>query len=276
MNSDDLLSSAQAWWRTEIIDIAPGRIRVRGYPIEQLIGQLDFVSMVWLMLRGELPTPVQAGLLQAALVASVDHGPQAPSIAIARMAATCGVGVNNAMASGINSLGDVHGGAGQQCLEVYQSVVEAANGDFEGEAAREAVADALREHRHLPGFGHRFHPVDPRAEPLLRLVEEAVQADEADGRYLAAARTVARALNELKGKPIPMNIDGATAVIFGALGFTSTLARGLFILSRSVGILAHATEQMTQGGRIKGPMPTTIPYTYAGAPRRDFDPDKST
>src|SRR5690606_23472735 len=99
-----LLDSATAWWRTEIIDIAPGRIQVRGYPIEQLIGQLDFVSMIWLMLRGELPTPVQGGLLQAALVASVDHGPQAPSIAIARMAATCGVGVNNAMASGINSL----------------------------------------------------------------------------------------------------------------------------------------------------------------------------
>lgn len=271
MNADELLARAQAWWRTEIIHIQPGQIEVRGYPIEQLIGQIDFVSMIWLMLRGELPSPGQSALLQAALVASVDHGPQAPSISIARMSATCGVGVNNAMASGINSLGDVHGGAGQQCLEVYQQVVDAAQGDYHGAAAHEAVAQALRRHKQLPGFGHRFHPVDPRAEPLLQRVEALVQAGEASGQYLAAARTVTRVLQQLKGKPIPMNIDGATAVIFGELGFGPTLARGLFILSRSVGILAHATEQMAQGGRIKGPMPTSIPYTYAGVPRRDLN-----
>lgn len=272
MNDETLLANAKAWWRTEIINIQPGQIVVRGYLIEQLIGQVDFVSMIWLMLRGELPTPAQAGLLQAALVASVDHGLQAPSISIARMASTCGVGVNNAMASAINSLGDVHGGAGQQCLEVYQHVIEAAQGDFGSAAACEAVARALREHNHLPGFGHRFHPVDPRAEPLLQMVEASVVAGEAGGQYLAAARTVLQVLRDLKGKPIPMNIDGATAVIFGELGFTPLLARGLFILSRSVGILAHATEQMAQGGRIKGPMPTSIPYTYAGVARREMSP----
>ena len=67
MNDETLLANAKAWWRTEIINIQPGQIVVRGYPIEQLIGQVDFVSMIWLMLRGELPTPAQAGLLQAAL-----------------------------------------------------------------------------------------------------------------------------------------------------------------------------------------------------------------
>ena len=66
MNDETLLANAKAWWRTEIINIQPGQIVVRGYPIEQLIGQVDFVSMIWLMLRGELPTPAQAGLLQAA------------------------------------------------------------------------------------------------------------------------------------------------------------------------------------------------------------------
>jgi citrate synthase len=271
MDSDKLLDAAKAWWRTEIIDIAPGQIDIRGYPVQQLIGQVDFVSMIWLMLRGELPTPVQSRLLEATLVASVDHGPQAPSISIARMASTCGVGINNAMASGINSLGDVHGGAGQQCLEVYDAVITAAAGDLNGPAAREAVALEITRRKHLPGFGHRFHPVDPRSEPLLQLVEQAVAGGDVPGRHLAAARTVASVLTQVKGKPIPMNIDGATAVIYGELGFNATLARGLFILSRSVGILAHAAEQMAQGGRIKGPMPTSIPYTYAGKARRHLE-----
>ena len=46
------------------------------------------------------------------------------------------------------------------------------------------------------------------------------------------------------------------------------LGRGLFVLSRSVGILAHAWEQSQQGGRIKGPMPPAIPYRYTGPPTR--------
>ena len=65
-----------------------------------------------------------------------------------------------------------------------------------------------------------------------------------------------------------MNIDGITAVIFCELGFEPELGRGLFVLSRSVGILAHAWEQKQQGGRIKGPMPPAIAYRYTGPATR--------
>ena len=82
---------------------------------EDLIGNVTLPQMIWLMVRGDLPTKEQAALFEAALVAGVDHGPQAPSIAAARMAATCGVGLNNAMATAINMLGDVHGGATRRC-----------------------------------------------------------------------------------------------------------------------------------------------------------------
>ena len=71
-----------------------------------------------------------------------------------------------------------------------------------------------------------------------------------------------------KVKRIPMNIDGATAVIYAELGFPAPLARGLFCLSRSVGILAHAWEQSQQGGRNKGPIPRQYIWTYDGPPKR--------
>jgi len=263
------LEDATAWWRTEIIDIAPGSIRVRGYPIQDLIGRIGFPDMIWLMLRGDLPTPAQGALLGAVLVAAVDHGPQAPSIAIARMAMTCGVGVNNAMASGINALGDVHGGAGQQCMALYAAIGrEVGAGRSASEAALAEVAARLARKEHVPGFGHRFHPVDPRAGRLLDLVEQAAQGGHVAGSCVAIGRGVEAALVALKGKRVPMNIDGATAVVLAELGFSPEEARGLFILSRSVGILAHASEQKQQGGRIKGPMPPAIPYSYTGpAPR---------
>src|SRR5215813_14279615 len=115
-------TTPQDWWSTAIIDMKPGMIRYRGYAIEDLIGRISFAEMVYLMTRGELPDPAAAKLLEAALVAAVDHGPQAPSIAVARMAMTCGVAVNNAMASAINILGDVHGGAVEQCVAFYNAI----------------------------------------------------------------------------------------------------------------------------------------------------------
>src|SRR5919197_264019 len=128
------------WWSTSIIDMKPGMIRYLGYAVEELIGRIGFAEMVYLLTRGELPDPAAAKLLEAALVAAVDHGPQAPSIAAARMAITCGVGINNAMASAINMLGDVHGGAGEQCVILYNAIA-ARLGD--GPRSEQRLAEAV-------------------------------------------------------------------------------------------------------------------------------------
>ena len=260
------------WWRTSIIEMRPGVIRYRGYAIEDLIRQrVGLVPMIWLMTRGELPTDAQAALLEAALMSAVDHGPQAPSIAIARMAATCGVGLNGAMASAVNVLGDVHGGAGEQALQLYQQAAQRLDGGVALDAAvRDALAEQVARHgKIVPGFGHRFHPVDPRSAPLLERVDEAVAAGAVDGRFARIACAIEAQLRAATGKAITLNIDGATAVIYGELGFAPPLARGLFCLSRSVGILAHAWEQTQQGGRIKGPLPRQWTPGYDGPAARE-------
>ena len=275
--SNDAEQLTKDWWRTEIIDMAPGVIRYRGYPIEELIGRVSFAQMIWLMVRGELPTPKQGDLLDAALMAAVDHGPQAPSIAIARMATTCGVGLNNAMASAVNVLGDVHGGAGEQAVEFYQAIGERVDQGESIEAAANGTLDAFfaAGNKFVPGFGHRFHPIDPRSGRLLELVDQAAEDGVVSGRYAAIARALDAAIERLKGRRITMNIDGATAVIYAELAFPPPLARGLFCLSRSVGILAHAWEQVQQGGRNKGPIPRQYIWTYDGPPQRSV-PDAST
>src|SRR3546814_20177539 len=78
-----------------------------------------------------------------------------------------------------------------------------------------------------------------------------------------------------KGKSIPMNIDGATAVVYAALGFPPPLCRGLFVLSRSVGILAHAYEESLGDRRNKGPIHRSWLWTYEGkADSRLGDPQE--
>lgn len=246
------------WWRTSIIDMEPGRIAFRGHPIEKLIGNVSFGQMIWLMTRGDLPSSEQAALLECALVAGVDHGPQAPSIAAARMAATCGVGLNNVIATGVNMLGDIHGGAGEQCAELYLDIAERLDGGADLEIAVSEGMAAWREKngKIISGFGHRFHkPVDPRAPRLMEVVRDAASAGHVSGKFAQIGEAVQAEIGRQRGVPIAMNIDGATAVIFCELGFPPPLSRGLFCLSRSVGVLAHGWEQMQQGGRNKGPMP---------------------
>ncbi len=214
--------------------------------------------MIWLMTRGDLPSEAEAKLLECALVAGVDHGPQAPTIAAARMAATCGVGLNNVMATGVNMLGDVHGGAGEQCAELYLDIAQRLDaGNVMEKAVPEGIAAWRKTYgKIVSGFGHRFHkPVDPRAPRLMALVRDAAAVGTVNGRFADIGEAVQAEIGSQRGAPIAMNIDGATAVIFCELGFPPPLSRGLFCLSRSVGVLAHGWEQMQQGGRNKGPMP---------------------
>ncbi|AZO61174.1 citryl-CoA lyase [Mesorhizobium sp. M1A.F.Ca.IN.022.07.1.1] len=265
----------EEWWRTGIIEMQPGVIRLRGYQIQDLIGRVSFPAMIWLMLRGELPGDDQAALLGIALGAAVDHGPQAPSIAIARMAATCGVGINNAMASAINVLGDVHGGAGEQALSFYGNIAAAIDG---GASLAEAVSARLdrffaEEKGYVPGLGHRFHPIDPRAPRLIELTRDFAGRGVVSGRFADIAEAIEAEVATRKGKTIPLNIDGATAVIYGELGFPPPLTRGLFVLSRSVGILAHAWEQSQESDRNKGPLPKEWLWAYSGTPARPFPGD---
>ena len=249
------MSDVSDWWRTKIIQMEPGKIHLRGIPVQDLIGSIGFSEMIWLMVRGDRPSPEQLDLFQAALVSAVDHGPQAPSIAAARMAVTCGLPLNNAMASAVNMLGDVHGGAGQQAVELYHWI------NAQPTDTKTALGQWRQDNgKMVPGFGHRFHkPVDPRAPRLMELVDNAVSQGVCDGTYRQIAQEIEQTLER-----VPMNIDGATAVIYAELGFAPALARGLFCLSRSVGILAHAWEQTEQGGRNKGPTPPHYRWTYDG------------
>lgn len=252
------MSDVADWWKTSIIDMEPGRIELRGHLIQDLIGNITFPDMIWMMVRGDHPNESQSKLFEAALVSAVDHGPQAPSIAAARMAVTCGLPLNNAMASAVNMLGDVHGGAGEQAVELFHFVMA-----YDGDVLEALNAWAHERGKIIPGYGHRFHkPTDPRAPRLMELVDQAVAQDACEGKFSQIAQQIEIVLCEQKGAPIPVNIDGATAVIYAELGFAPPLARGLFCLSRSVGILAHSWEQMNQGGRNKGPTPPHYRWTF--------------
>ena len=101
------------------------------------------------------------------------------------------------------------------------------------------------------------------------MVEHARVEGVVTGLYARIATMIEDVIAERRGgRRVPMNIDGATAVIFAELGFAPALCRGLFVLSRSVGALAHAWEESQSGCRNKGPIPRHLVPDYAGPPLR--------
>src|SRR2546422_2831506 len=75
-------------WQTALTAIAPNKILIRGYPLDEMMGRLSFAEAVYLLLMGELPTPAIGRMLNAVLVSSLDHGVTPPSTLAARNVTT--------------------------------------------------------------------------------------------------------------------------------------------------------------------------------------------
>src|SRR3982074_288242 len=75
-------------WQSALTEIAPNKILIRGYPLDEAMGRLGFAEAVYLLLMGELPTPAIGRMLNAVLVSSLDHGVTPPSTLAARNLAT--------------------------------------------------------------------------------------------------------------------------------------------------------------------------------------------
>jgi citrate synthase len=233
-------------WNTGITYTAPGVIAPRGYPIEQLMGAVTFTDVVHLMHRGELPDARTRALLDAILVASIDHSTTSPSAMTARTVASSGSPVQVAATAGLLAINTYHGGALEPCMTVLRQVIAAADESADSDdltaAAARVAAEWRRQGLRIPGFGHRVHAKDPRTDRLFAIADELGFST----RYDDAARAMATVLTEHSGKPIPMNLDGAIAAILCGLGYPQELANPLFMISRFVGITMQAYEEHTR------------------------------
>ena len=107
-------------WKSSITKIEKGEIRLRGYDITELMGQLSFAEAVYLTLKGELPDEKEAKMMDALLVSSIDHASTPPSSQATRLILSGGNSLNSAIAAGILTIGESHGGAIEQCAKILQ------------------------------------------------------------------------------------------------------------------------------------------------------------
>lgn len=229
-------------WVTRITKVEPNHLVVRGYALDELMGQISFAEAVYLIFRGELPPAALRRLLDALLVASLDHGCTPPSAIASRNAASTGAPLNAAIASGVLAVNRHHGGAVEDCMLLLErTLAEKENqGQTIDRAAEMLVTATLAAGKRLPGFGHRIHTRDPRTARLFKLAEEA----GVNGAFIALARAIQDALRRA-GKDLPINVDGAMACLLCELGFPAALGNVFFLIGRLPGLAAHAFEEVT-------------------------------
>jgi citrate synthase len=258
-------ASAPPIWTTSLSETTAETISIRGYDLTELIGAVPFPAVVHLLFTGELPDPPTGRLIDAVMVASIDHGAGAPSVLAARTAVSGGATLQAAAAAGLLTLGEFHGAAVDSAMQAIAAVVDAsgASGRSSRAAADDLVADWRARGERIPGFGHRQHKRrDPRLDRLMAVAREAGVA----GDHLVAAAALEAALASAVGKPMPINIDGMMAAILNEVGFPSDLGNALFIASRIAGILAHANEEQQTMTPMRRVDPTN--HAYGGRRRR--------
>lgn len=255
-------------WTSALSETTTDGIRIRGYDLLDLIGTTPFTSVVYLLYTGELPSPAAARLLDALMVASVDHGPGTPSVLAARTVISGGAPFQAGAAAGLLTMGKFHAAAVGDSMEAICEVAERARTGEDLDAAARSVVDARRqEGRRLSGFGHRQHTErDPRVDQLFTMAHEV----GVGGDHIAATEAIERALGTALGRPLPINIDAAYAAILAEIDFPVDHANAVFIASRIVGVMGHVVEEMATMPPMRRISPTD--HNYDGPSARPFPP----
>lgn len=231
-------------WKTAITKIEPNKIVVRGYRVDQLMGKFSYPQMIYLLIKGELPTKNVGKIIDAILVSSVDHGLTPPSAQAAVTVASTGAPINAALAAGILAINEFHGGAIEKAMRTLEAAIDLMDNEklTVAEAARRIVREALENKQKIMGYGHRYHTKDPRTARLFALADEYAIS----GRYIEMSRAIQQALQSEGGKTLPINVDGAIAAVLCEINIPSELANAFFIIARIPGMLAHIYEEKTR------------------------------
>jgi citrate synthase len=243
-------------WTSAITETEPGHIFVRGHDITGLMGQISFGSVLYLLWVGKQAPQEWAPVLDALLVAAVDHGPGSPSALAARTVISGGGALNAAAAAGLLTMGEFHGAAVSDAMAFLFEAHTLAQKSSLIDAIDTALNTWRTSHRRFPGLGHRLHKKDSRVERLWALAENAGLPDV----YFHLERTVAERASLLIGKPLPVNIDGVMASVLCAMQFPATLGNAFFYVGRLGGVLAHAQEEQQRMAPMRRIHPTDYGY----------------
>lgn len=230
------------WLHTDIGGADADSITVRGRDLAtELMGRVTFTELTFLLVQGRAPEPRETALLDAVLVSLAEHG-LTPTVLAARLTHTgAPESLQGAVAAGLLGAGSVFLGVVEDTA-VFLDRVVARGGDPE-QAAADAVSAEIGAGRRIPGLGHPVHKAqDPRTARIYAIAEE----EGLVGPHLQALRLVAAAHRDATGKALPINGAGVAGAALADLGFPARIVRGMALLARTAGLVAHLEEEQSR------------------------------
>lgn len=211
------------------------KVIVRGHDLNDLIGKVSLGDFAFLELTGRLPTPEESTVFNAIAVTLVEHG-MTPSAIAARMTYLgAPEALQGAVAAGLLGIGDRFGGPTEEAARMLQQNIDT--------SARQIVAEYRELKRPVPGLGHPIHkPVDPRTTRLF----EVAAANGFSGRFVELMKDVAEEASRVAKRELPINATGAMGAIASEMGFSWQVCRGISVMARAIGLVAHLQEESVE------------------------------
>jgi citrate synthase len=224
---------------TSIATSTPDEVVVRDKNLcRDLIGRVTFTEMTFFQVLGRMPRPAQTLMLDACLVALMEHGLTPSALATRMVASSAPESMQGAIAAGILGVGGTFVGTVEECAAILSRVVDSEVGLVP--EARRVAREHREAHRVVPGFGHPLHrPDDPRSVRLFEIAEEHRVASH----NVDAIRILGTCVDEVYGKHITINVTGAIAACLADIGVPAEIMRGFAILARCAGLVGHVYEE---------------------------------
>lgn len=229
--------------RSDIAWSTPDAIYVKEKNLcTELLGHLNLGDMMFLMLCDRIPTPQESSVFNAIAITLVEHGITPSTLAARLTHAGAPEAMQAAVAAGLTGLGSVFVGSMENAAQMLQEEIERASEADSAALLAETIVNRFeRAGEHIPGIGHHFHkPQDPRTGKLFEIAAQ----NGLSGKYVELIHAVAEAAHRRTGRHLPINATGAIAAIGSELGISWRIMRGIGIVARSIGIVAHLREEM--------------------------------
>jgi citrate synthase len=210
-----------------------------------LIGNVGFGELAYRLITLREPTPGQAAMFNAVLVALADHGFTPTAIAARLTWLSAPDAIQGALAAGLLGGGSRFLGVSEDTGRFLDETIATVDGTLPTDDAGwdQLAREAITHHRETGTFvpGHHLHKRgDPRVSRLLELAQE----HGTFGPRLALFSAIGRVAAEVTGKDLPLNGAGACGAVLADLGIPQQMLRGVVLLARCAGLLGQLAEEM--------------------------------
>jgi citrate synthase len=236
-------------WQTAITQIEPDEVYLRGYPLGEMIGQLAFPAATYLLIRGRMPTPGEARMMDAILCSVLDYGLKKPGTIAARYCVSANPSIVAGLATAVLSVGSYTLSPDDAGAFIASTLAEAKQAADLDTAAEVLMTGLIARKYRVPGFGHpNFRFTDPRAQTLKKIAMECGCWGDACDWYESIHRAFIRQTNKPE---MVINEVGMMAAILVQMGFEPAEMTGIAIMSSLPGAIAHISEELKGAIRIR-------------------------